>query len=77
VTTTGGLEMKTFYVQDNIGSKNKYIVRFHDGVKAHADGSPFFDIRFFKNKPSLKEFTDKLKREGYKHDQHNVTGVAI
>lgn len=57
---------KTFYVENNlIKSKNKYVVRFHDGVKTHDDGSPFFDIRFFKNKPTLNAYTNDLTKQGY------------
>jgi hypothetical protein len=47
------------YIQQNIGEA-KYIVSYHDGVKKHKDGSKFFDVRIFKNKKDLKEFTKTL-----------------
>lgn len=56
--------MKTFRTQDRIG-KAKYTVSFHDGVKTHSDGSPFFDIRVFKNKPSRNAFISELSAQGY------------
>lgn len=56
--------MKTFYVMYNIG-KVKYVVCFHDGIKTHKDGSPFFDIETFSNKKKVKTFTDNLKMNLY------------
>jgi hypothetical protein len=56
--------VKTFRVKQNIG-KVRYAVSFHDGVKKHADGSPFFDMHIVGNKKDLKKFTDGLKKEGY------------
>ena len=57
---------KVYYQQDNIG-KCKYTVNFHNGEDKHKDGSPFFAIAIFKNKPSLNEFINKLHAEGYKY----------
>jgi hypothetical protein len=57
-------EMKTFHLRQNIG-KARYVVKFHDGEKTHADGSPFFDMHIFTNKKDLKKFTDGLKKDGY------------
>ena len=57
---------KTFYRQDNIGTA-KYTVSYHDGVKKHRDGSPFFDIAIFRNKKKMQGFIDKLVSEGYKN----------
>lgn len=57
--------MKTFYRQDNIGMA-KYTVSYHNGVKTHRDGSPFFDIAIFRNKKKLQEFINKLILDGYK-----------
>ncbi len=57
--------MKNFHQIDNIG-KAKYTVNFHDGEKTHNDGSPFYDIRIFKNKPELTGFITDLKTRGYK-----------
>ena len=44
-----------YYVQQNIGQV-KYVVNFHDGVKTHDDGSPFFDVRIFSNKKKMDAF---------------------
>jgi len=56
---------KNFSVSTRSGSKWKYEVSYHDGVQTHKDGSAFYDIRFFANKPSLNAFTSKLLSEGY------------
>jgi len=56
--------MKRFYVQQNIG-KAKYVVNFHDGEKKHKDGSDFFDVRLFKNFPSMITFCASLTADGY------------
>jgi hypothetical protein len=55
---------KTYYQQDNIG-KVKYTINYHDGVKTHKDGSPFFDIATFKNKEKLNDFVKELTKKGY------------
>jgi hypothetical protein len=55
---------KTFNRMNNIGS-SKYVINYHDGIKTHKDGSPFFDIAIFKNKKNVLEFTKKLIAEGY------------
>lgn len=46
--------------------KAKYVVNFHDGVKTHGDGSPFYDIATFSNKKVFNNFVRSLKKEGYK-----------
>jgi len=56
--------MKRFTEQFNIAYA-KYVVNFHDGVKAHKDGSPFYDICLFKNKREKDRFVQGLKRQGY------------
>lgn len=56
--------MKTYNIRHNIG-KVKYALFFHDGVKTHKDGSPFFDARTFRNKPTLAEFVAGLRAQGY------------
>lgn len=56
--------MKTFILKQNIG-KAKYVVKFHDGVKQHPDGSPFSDIAIFTNKKKLNAFTKALSSSGY------------
>lgn len=55
---------KKFNIQHNIG-KAKYVVNHHDGHKTHNDGSPFFDIAIFRNKPTLAAFVAELRRTGY------------
>jgi len=57
--------MKTFYRQDNIGT-TKYSVSYHNGVETHKDGSPFFDIRIFRNKKIMNKFIKELMSAGYK-----------
>jgi hypothetical protein len=55
---------KKFHLQDNIG-RAKYTVSFHDGVKTHPDGSPFYDIRTFTSKKKKTQFVETLKSQGY------------
>lgn len=69
--------MKVFNEQENVG-KAKYVVNFHDGVKQHKDGSPFFDIKIFKNKKKKGAFIKYLKAQGYKYgSSSNLTKQAI
>lgn len=56
--------MKKYYTQDNIGSV-KYTVSFHNGTDTHNDGSPFYDIRCFKNKAKRNRFVKELQEQGY------------
>ena len=56
---------KTYKVQSGIG-KSKHTVSFHDGKKKHKDGSPFYDIKIFKNQTDLKTFTTNLVKKGYR-----------
>jgi len=60
--------MKTYSVMHNIGMV-KYLVNFNDGIQVHNDGSPFFDIRTFKNKQKMGLFISKLKKDGYRYRQ--------
>lgn len=48
--------------QQNIG-KSKYIISWHDGSKYHADGSPFYDIKIFKNKLVKELFIIALNKK--------------
>lgn len=50
--------------QENIGDC-KYVVTYHDGVTTCSDGSPFFDMRIFKNKRKKNQFVNGLRRSGY------------
>jgi len=45
-----------------------HLVSFHDGVKTHHDGSPFFDVRLFKRERDAAKFARDLKKSGYTYD---------
>ena len=55
---------KSYQVMLNVG-KVKYLVSFHDGKKFHNDGSPFYDVRKFKNKTEMNDFVKSLDKKGY------------
>ncbi len=61
---------KRFKQQDRVGS-SKYTISFHDGKKKHKDGSDFFDIKIFKNKPDLEKFRQDLSKQGYIEESVN------
>lgn len=61
---------KIYYITHNIG-RAKYIVNFHDGVKTHRDGSPFYDIRICKTRRELVEFIQQLEEDHY-HERHST-----
>ncbi len=63
-TSKAPINRKKYYVQENIG-KVKYALSFHDGKKKNRDGSPFYDLRTFKNKKDLENEINKLKSQGY------------
>ena len=63
--------MKVFNEQMNIG-KAKYVVNFHDGIKQHNDGSPFFDIKIFKNKKKKFTFIKSLEEQGYTYGDYST-----
>lgn len=44
---------KTYYRQDNIGTA-KYTVSYHNSIKKHRDGSPFYDIAIFQEQKETK-----------------------
>ena len=52
--------------------KAKYVVNFHDGVKTHKDGSPFYDIALFSNKKAFQLFIRGLKKEGYREAKPEI-----
>lgn len=56
--------LKVFSINHQIGHV-KRSVKFHDGKKTHKDGSPFFDLRIFKNMKALNAFVKDLKSDGY------------
>ena len=57
--------MKKYNIMFSIG-RAKYVVNYHDGIKTHGDGSPFYDMSIFKNKTDLNDFVSQLDGEGYK-----------
>lgn len=66
-----GLGKKEFYQMDNVGSA-KYTINFHDGKKTHKDGSPFYDMKIFKNKKDLYDFVGELIKQGYVYDKSPI-----
>lgn len=58
------MNAKRYETIANVG-KVRHVVSFHDGVKAHPDGSPFFDIATFGNKRARDKFCRSLIRQGY------------
>ena len=42
-----------------------HVLSTHDGVKVHADNSPFFDIEIFRNARALDSRVKELKSAGY------------
>lgn len=62
--------MKFYNTMYGVG-KAKYLVNYHDGVKTHNDGSPFFDVTIFKNKIKLAKFIKELKLNGFKYGTYS------
>lgn len=58
------LGAKSFRVQERIG-RARHVVTFHDGVKTHADFSPFFDMQICGNKRARQKFVKELTAAGY------------
>ncbi len=56
--------VKTFNEMQDVG-KSKYVVNYHDGVKVHRDGSPFFDIAIFSSRDKKDRFVRKLESLGF------------
>jgi hypothetical protein len=76
---------KRFYQQDGVG-RAKYTISYHDGVQTHKDGSDFYGIKIFKNKPELENFRQELLKKGYSEDsgykkesvhEGNAFGMAV
>ena len=59
--------MKCFYYLQNVG-KCRHVVNFHDGIKTHLDGSPFYDVTIFSNKRAAHRFMRGLIADGYTED---------
>jgi hypothetical protein len=55
---------KRFSVQERVG-RARHVVSFHDGVKTHADYSPFFDMQICGNKRARQKFVKELTAAGY------------
>lgn len=55
---------KKYNIMFGVGQA-KYVVNFHDGVKTHKDGSPFYDIALFSNKTVFNRFVKELEKQGY------------
>lgn len=66
--------MKRYYEMMNVGMA-KYVVNFHDGVKTHSDGSPFYDIATFSNKRAKDRFIRSLRADGYIERSFATVGV--
>lgn len=60
------LRPKTYYEQTNVGHA-KYVVNFTYGDTAHADGSPFYDVRIFRSRQARDAFIRGLIRQGFTH----------
>lgn len=45
--------------------KARHVVSFHDGVKTHKDGSPFFDVKVLGNKREVAKFVKDLSSKGF------------
>jgi hypothetical protein len=58
--------MKKYNISFNVGTV-KYVVNFHDGMKTHKDGSPFYDLATFRNKKKMSVFVQQLLAKGYNH----------
>jgi len=67
---------KRFKQQDGVGS-SKYTISYHDGRKKHKDGSDFFDIKIFKNKPELEAFKKDLVSKGFVSESVNEAGGTV
>lgn len=56
---------KTYRTMMNVGTV-KYVVDYHDGVKTHPNGSPFYDIATFSNKKVRDKYLRNLEKQGYR-----------
>lgn len=55
---------KRYNTMTNVG-RAKYVVNYHDGIKTHKDGSPFYDIALFSNEKAFSRFIRSLEQDGY------------
>jgi hypothetical protein len=56
--------MKNYRITFNVG-RVKYLISYHDGIKKHKDGSPFYDIDCFSNKTKFNKHLKHLISQGY------------
>jgi hypothetical protein len=56
--------MKIYQNNNQIG-KTRHSVSFHDGIKVHKDGSPFFDLQIFSKQKEKEKFIRNLENIGY------------
>ena len=56
--------MKTYRDNPKIG-RVRHSVSFHDGIKIHQDGSPFFDLKIFARRKEKEAFIRSLEGDGY------------
>jgi len=56
--------MRVYNIMYNVG-KVKYLVNYHNSVRLHADGSPFFDIATFTTKKKFNTFIKSLETKGF------------
>ena len=45
--------------------RGRHTVSYHDGIKRHADGSPFFDFAVCKTERAQRKLVNELRRQGY------------
>ena len=62
---------KEYHWNTNIG-RAKYVVNFHDGVSTHKDGSEFYDMKIFKNRPDMEAFIAELEKKGYREGKPSI-----
>lgn len=58
------LSAKYYNVMNGVGNV-KYLVNYHDGIKTHKDGSPFYDAATFSSKRLMQTFVKSLISGGY------------
>jgi len=56
---------KSFYTMDNVGKRGNYTINAYDGKATHKDGSPFYDIRIFRDKKKYQTAMKDLTSKGY------------
>ena len=62
---------KEYHWTTGIG-KSKYVVNFHNGTSTHKDGSDFYDMKIFRNRPDMEAFISELVKKGYKEGKPSI-----